>query len=79
MQLPEVLNFDNDYLITITILYFNYFYYRAVTGKYNSSIKSKINCNDFKYSVRSSNTVVPSPSTQSAENNALSSSKNITI
>lgn len=48
-------------------------------GNITVGFKSKINCNEFKYSVRSSNTVVPSPSTQSAENKALSSSKNMTI
>lgn len=36
--------------------------------------KSNINCNDFKYSVKSSKAVNPSPSTESAENKALSSS-----
>lgn len=41
--------------------------------------KSNINCNVFKYSVKLSNTVVPSPRTQSPENNDLSSSNVIII
>lgn len=83
MQIPEILGFDNKYFSNLLSISLNYILITFITepwpGNITVGFKSKINCNDFKYSVRSSNTVVPSPSTQSAENNALSSSKNITI
>lgn len=42
-------------------------------GNMTFGFNSNINLREFKYSFKSSNTVVPSPSTQSAENNELSS------
>lgn len=44
-------------------------------GNITVGLRFNIKCNEFKYWLKFSNTVVPSPRTQSAENNELSSSK----